>query len=86
MVAPIGRNGLAQLITIIGNRDDARVPDQARDCLVMLVSQLEMINAQILETDRQDQSERTRDRRRPAADGGAGRWTGAGQRTRRDGS
>ncbi|SFL17664.1 transposase [Mesorhizobium albiziae] len=52
LVAPVGRNGLAQLITIIGNCDDARVPDLARDCLAMLVSQLEMINEQILETDR----------------------------------
>ena len=52
LVAPVGRNGLAQLITIIGNRDDVRVPDLARDCLAMLVSQLEMINEQILETDR----------------------------------
>jgi transposase len=51
LVAPVGRNGLAQLIAIIGNCD-VRVPDLARDCLAMLVSQLEMINAQILETDR----------------------------------
>ena len=52
LVAPVGRNGLAHLITTIGNRDDVRVPDLARDCLAMLVSQLEMINEQILETDR----------------------------------
>jgi transposase len=52
LVAPVGRNGLAQLIAIIGDCDDDRVPDMARDCLVMLVSQLQMINEQILETDR----------------------------------
>ena len=52
LVAPVGRNGLALLIAIIGDCDDDRVPDMARDCLVMLVSQLQMINEQILETDR----------------------------------
>ena len=52
LVAPVGRNGLAQLIAIIGKCDDDRVPDLARDCLAMLVLQLEMINRQILETDR----------------------------------
>lgn len=52
LVAPVGRNGLAQLITVIGNRADDRIPDLARGCLAMLVSQLQMLNEQILETDR----------------------------------
>lgn len=52
LVAPVGRNGLAQLITIIGNSDDARVPDLARHCLATLILQLELINEQILETNR----------------------------------
>lgn len=50
LVAPVGRNGLAQLITVIGNRAGDRIPDLARGCLAMLVSQ--MLNEQILETDR----------------------------------
>ncbi|MER8683964.1 transposase [Mesorhizobium sp. M1405] len=79
LVAPVGRNGLAQLITIIGNCDDVRVPDLARDCLAV-------INVQILETDRQSSDKRTCDRCRPAPDGGAGRGTGNGERNRSSGS
>ena len=52
LVAPIGRNGLETLIEIIGNEADQRVPEAARECLAMLVAQLRLVNAQILETDR----------------------------------
>jgi transposase len=52
LVAPVGRNGLAQLITVIGDPDNDRIPDEARASLALLVSQLNLVNEQILETDR----------------------------------
>lgn len=53
IVAPVGRNGLQRLIETIGDETDERVPVEARICLTMLVSQLQLVNAQALETDRQ---------------------------------
>ena len=53
LVAPLGRRGLQTLIEIIGNEADQRIPEAARGCLAMLLAQLELVNAQILETDRQ---------------------------------
>ena len=52
LVAPVGRNGLARLIAIIGDPDDDRIPDEVRTSLALLVSQLNLVNEQILETDR----------------------------------
>ncbi len=52
LVAPIGRHGLQTLIEIIGHEADQRVPEAARACLAMLVDQLRLVNAQILEADR----------------------------------
>jgi transposase len=52
LVAPIGREGLQSLIRMIVSGDE-RVPQQARACLQLLATQLELINKQILETDRQ---------------------------------
>ena len=52
LVAPVGRNGLAQLIGVLGDIDDDRIPDETRASLALLVSQLNLINEQILETDR----------------------------------
>lgn len=51
VVAPIGRNGLQTLKESI-ETGDTRVPDEARACLRMLFAQLELINGQILESDR----------------------------------
>jgi len=53
LVAPLGRRGLQTLIEIIGDEADQRIPEAARGCLAMLLAQLELVNAQILETDRQ---------------------------------
>ena len=53
LVAPIGRLGLRKLIDVIGDENDDRIPALARSCLQMLVDQLELVNAQLLETDRQ---------------------------------
>jgi transposase len=52
IIAPIGRNGLQTLTTVIADVGDARVPEEARACLLMLVDQLGLINDQILESDR----------------------------------
>lgn len=51
LVAPIGREGLQQLIKLV-EESDPRVPDEARVCLTFLVAQLQLVNLQILETDR----------------------------------
>ena len=51
LVAPIGREGLQQLIKLV-EESDPRVPDEARVCLAFLVAQLQLVNLQILETDR----------------------------------
>jgi transposase len=53
IVAPIGRQGLQKLIETIDDEADTRVPAVARVCLRMLVSPLELVNAQALETERQ---------------------------------
>lgn len=52
LTAAVGRNGLQALIKVIADSGDARVPDEARACLLMLVEQLGSINTQILESDR----------------------------------
>ena len=52
LVAPVGRNGLQRLITILANLDDARVPAVARASLAPLVRQFELINDQVLGNDR----------------------------------
>ena len=52
LVAPIGRTGLQSLIELIVEAGDERVPEEARTCLELLSSQLQLVNTQILETDR----------------------------------
>ena len=52
IVAPIGRKGLASLLEIIADEDDARLPVITRACLAMLVAQLQLVSAHILENDR----------------------------------
>ena len=52
LVAPIGREGLQGLMALIIKAGDPRVPEEARTCLELLSSQLQLVNAQILETDR----------------------------------
>jgi transposase len=51
LVAPIGREGLAELLQLIQAGDD-RLPQEARACLTLLVEQFALVNRQILETDR----------------------------------
>jgi transposase len=52
IVAGIGRNGLERLLKVIGDGDDDRVPPTARDSLLALRDQLEMVKHQILDADR----------------------------------
>ena len=53
IVAPIGRNGIAQLLDAIADATDERLPADARMCLEMLAAQLGIVKEQILENDRQ---------------------------------
>jgi transposase len=52
LVAAIGRNGLAQLIGSIAQPTQDRVPADARIAVLMLATQLHLVNEQILELDR----------------------------------
>jgi transposase len=52
IVAPIGRNGIDQLLLVIADTSDDRVPADARICLEMLMAQLSIVKEQILENDR----------------------------------
>ena len=52
IVAPIGRLGLEQLLEVVADVEDHRLPTGARTCLKMLVAQLTVVKAQILENDR----------------------------------
>jgi transposase len=52
IVAPIGRNGVEELLNVVADPADKRVPDIARVCLAALGAQLYRIKEQILEFDR----------------------------------
>jgi transposase len=52
IVAPVGRRGVEQLLEIVADTTDRRLPEVARVCLAALGSQLRALKAQILEFDR----------------------------------
>jgi transposase len=52
IVAPVGRQGVEELLTVIANAKDEQVPEIARACLSTLGAQLSRIKEQILELDR----------------------------------
>src|SRR5258705_4343169 len=52
IVAPVGRNGVEELLDVVADPSDKRVPEIARACLAALGAQLRMLKAQILEFDR----------------------------------
>ena len=52
IVAPVGRNGVQQLLDVVADESDQRVPEVARACLLALGSQLRTLKGQILEFDR----------------------------------
>jgi transposase len=52
IVAPVGRNGVEQLLGVVADASDKRLPDIARACVAALGAQLRMLKAQVLEFDR----------------------------------
>jgi transposase len=52
IVAPVGRNGVEQLLEVAADASDKRLPDVARACVAALGAQLRMLRAQILQFDR----------------------------------
>lgn len=52
VVAPIGRRGVDDLLAVLSDIDDHRVPALARDCLIAAAEQLLLVKKQILEMDR----------------------------------
>jgi transposase len=52
IVAPVGRRGVEQLLEVVADKAEDRVPPVARMCLAALGSQLRALKAQILEFDR----------------------------------
>ena len=53
IVAPVGRNGVEELLNVVADSSDKRVPQVTRACLAALGAQLRTLKAQILEFDRQ---------------------------------
>src|SRR3974390_3391756 len=52
IVAPVGRRGVEQLLEVVADTADRRLPEVARACVAALGSQLRALKAQILEFDR----------------------------------
>ena len=52
IVAPVGRNGVEQLLGVVADSNDKRLPEVACACVVALGTQLQTLKAQILEFDR----------------------------------
>src|SRR5450830_1213523 len=52
IVAPVGRKGVEELLNVVTDPSDKRVPDVARTCLAALGTQLRRLKEHILEFDR----------------------------------
>src|ERR1700680_2504578 len=52
IVAPVGRNGVEELLDVVADPSDKRVPEIAHACLAALGAQLRRLKEQILEFDR----------------------------------
>jgi transposase len=52
VVAPVGRRGVDQLLVIVADPNDKRLPEVARLCVIALGAQLQSLKARILEFDR----------------------------------
>jgi transposase len=52
IVAPVGRRGVEQLLGVVADADDKRLPEVARTCVAALGAHLQMLKAQILQFDR----------------------------------
>jgi transposase len=53
VVAPVGRKGVEELLDVVADSSDERLPKVARVCVAALGAQLRTLKAQILEFDRQ---------------------------------
>ena len=51
-VAPVGRQGVEQLLGVVADAHDKRLPEIARACVAALGAQLRMLRRRILEFDR----------------------------------
>jgi len=49
---PVGRKGVEELLDVVADASDQRVPELARGCLAALGAQLRILKAQVLEFDR----------------------------------
>ena len=52
IVAPVGRHGVEQLLQVVADKSDKRLPEVARICVAALGAQLQTLKAKILEFDR----------------------------------
>jgi transposase len=52
IVAPVGRRGVEELLNVVADPNDKRVPEIARACVLALGAQLRRIKEQVLEFDR----------------------------------
>src|SRR2546421_3928492 len=52
IVAPVGRNGVEELLRVVADPGDKRLPEVARACVAALGAQLRMLKTQILQFDR----------------------------------
>jgi transposase len=52
IVAPVGRKGVEELLRVIADPADKRIPEIARACLAALGTQLQRLKEQLLEFDR----------------------------------
>ena len=52
IIAPVGRHGVEELLNVVADPNDKRVPEIARACLLAFGAQLRRLKEQILEFDR----------------------------------
>jgi len=52
IVAPVGRQGVDELLRVVADASDKRLPDVARACVAALGGQLQILKTQILQFDR----------------------------------
>ena len=52
IVAPVGRRGVEELLNVVADASDERLPEVARACLAALGDQLRVLKAQVLKFDR----------------------------------
>ena len=52
IIAGVGRNGVDALLKVIAEGEDERIPAAARECVMALAAQLDLVKRQILEADR----------------------------------